>query len=185
MAFEKAGDTASQLIRCAKNAGVEVKIEILPGRDNPIAKCCGGIFQGELPDSEGTIQAWRTEDVWSEVQLAAQRIMELVQGGCRYRDISVVCGDMGSYADVIRLVFSRCGIPAYQSGNEDVLQKTVVSTVLSALEAALGGFEQRDVLRYLREREIVHYQRFAEALGIAQDKLNSKNFYGYNPAFDK
>ena len=150
LAFEKAGDTASQLIQCAKRAGIEVKIEILPGRNTPIAACCSGIFQGNLANGKGSIQALRTDDPWSEVQLAAQRIMELVQGGCRYRDISVVCADMGSYADVVRLVFNRCGIPAYQSGNEDILQKTVVSTVLAALDAALGGFEQRDVIRYLR-----------------------------------
>ena len=42
----------------------------------------------------------------------------------------------------------------------------------------------RDVLRYLREREIVHYQRFGDALRIAQEHLNSKNFYAYNPSFD-
>ena len=42
-----------------------------------------------------------------------------------------------------------------------------------------------DVIKFLREREIVHYQRFAEALGLAQDKMDEKNFYGYNPAFDK
>lgn len=41
-----------------------------------------------------------------------------------------------------------------------------------------------DPIRYLREREIVHYQRFGDALGIIQDNLNSKNFYAYNPAFD-
>ena len=41
-----------------------------------------------------------------------------------------------------------------------------------------------DAIKFLRAREIVHYQRFSEALGIAQDKMNSKNFYGYNPAFD-
>jgi spore coat protein JC len=41
-----------------------------------------------------------------------------------------------------------------------------------------------DAIKFLRAREIVHYQRFCEALGIAQDKMNSKNFYGYNPAFD-
>jgi len=39
-----------------------------------------------------------------------------------------------------------------------------------------------DVLRYLRAREIVHYQRFAEALGQVQEKLNCKNFYAFNPA---
>lgn len=41
-----------------------------------------------------------------------------------------------------------------------------------------------DVLRYLRAREIVHYQRFAEALGIVQDNLNCKNFYAYNPSLN-
>ena len=42
-----------------------------------------------------------------------------------------------------------------------------------------------DVIRFLREREIVHYQRFGEALGNVTDKLNSKNFYAMNPAFDR
>lgn len=47
--------------------------------------------------------------------------------------------------------------------------------------------DDRDVcepLKFLREREIVHYQRFGEALRIAQEHMDSKNFYGYNPAFD-
>ena len=42
----------------------------------------------------------------------------------------------------------------------------------------------RDVLRYLRQREIVHYQRFAEALGLVQEKLNERNFYAFNPAMN-
>ena len=42
----------------------------------------------------------------------------------------------------------------------------------------------RDAIKFLREREIVHYQRFGEALRITQDNLDSKNFYAYNPAFD-
>ena len=40
-----------------------------------------------------------------------------------------------------------------------------------------------DVIRYLREREIVHYQRFGEGLRLALDKLNEKNFYAVNPSF--
>ena len=42
-----------------------------------------------------------------------------------------------------------------------------------------------DAIKFLRAREVVHYQRFCDALGIAQDHMDSKNFYGYNPAFDK
>lgn len=41
-----------------------------------------------------------------------------------------------------------------------------------------------DPIRFLREREIVHFQRFGEALRLVQDKLDSKNFYAFNPAFD-
>lgn len=40
-------------------------------------------------------------------------------------------------------------------------------------------------IKFLREREIVHYQRFGEALRKVQDQLNTKNFYAINPAFDK
>lgn len=42
-----------------------------------------------------------------------------------------------------------------------------------------------DPIRFLRAREIVHYQRFGESLRIVQDNLNSKNFYAINPEFDK
>jgi spore coat protein JC len=39
-------------------------------------------------------------------------------------------------------------------------------------------------IKFLREREIVHYQRFGEGLRIITDKLDSKNYYMTNPAFD-
>ena len=42
----------------------------------------------------------------------------------------------------------------------------------------------RDVIKFLREREVVHYQRFGEGLRIATDKMNEKNFYAFNPSFD-
>lgn len=42
-----------------------------------------------------------------------------------------------------------------------------------------------DVIRFLRAREIVHYQRFGELLVRTQERLNEKNFFAYNPAFDK
>ena len=40
-------------------------------------------------------------------------------------------------------------------------------------------------IKFLRQREVVHFQRFGEALRITQDHLNSKNFYAFNPAFDR
>jgi len=41
-----------------------------------------------------------------------------------------------------------------------------------------------DVIKFLREREIVHFQRFGEAVQLLREKLNQKNVYYMNPAFD-
>jgi spore coat protein JC len=42
-----------------------------------------------------------------------------------------------------------------------------------------------DPIKFLREREVVHFQRFGEGLRHVTDRLDSKNFYAFNPAFDK
>ena len=41
-----------------------------------------------------------------------------------------------------------------------------------------------NVIRFLREREIVHFQRFGEAVELLREKLNKKNIYYMNPSFD-
>ena len=43
----------------------------------------------------------------------------------------------------------------------------------------------REPIKFLRQRELVHFQRFGEGLRVIQENLNSKNFYAYNPEFDK
>lgn len=43
----------------------------------------------------------------------------------------------------------------------------------------------RDPIKFLREREIVHFQRFGEALRDVTDRLDCKNYYAFNPSFDK
>lgn len=57
----------------------------------------------------------------------------------------------------------------------------------STYENILRLIKEPDVcepIKFLREREVVHFQRFGEAMRLVQDKLDSKNFYAFNPAFD-
>ena len=152
LAFEKAGDTAAQLIRCAKHAGVEVQIERIVPRESPMNLLREHLYQGSISEGElkNYIRVCRAETVDQECLAAAEQIQDLVRKGARYRDITVVCADLPGYQNMVRLAFHRCGIPEYLSGTEDILQKSVISTVLSAMDAALDGFEQRNVLRYLR-----------------------------------
>lgn len=152
LAFEKAGSTASQLLRAAHRAGVEVEVLSVPQRQNlllPVREC---LFQGNIPEqkAQGVLHTIRADTPWEECMYAAQQVMELVRSGCRFRDITLVLTDAGGYLPLVKLVFHRMHIPIYQSGTEDILQKSVISTVLAALEAALTGFEQRSVLKYLR-----------------------------------
>ena len=43
----------------------------------------------------------------------------------------------------------------------------------------------KDAIRFLREREIVHFQRFGEAVRLAKERMDQKNIYFTNPAFDQ
>ncbi len=150
LAFEKAGDTAKQILRLAKDAGVEVQIELLEDRQDSLGYMSRALFQGTVPKTVPGLKVLRAQSAHEEVLAAAEQVMDLVRQGCRYREIAVVCADMGAYQDLLELVFHRCRIPLYRSGTEDILRNTVISTVLSALEAALEGLEQRPTLRYLR-----------------------------------
>ena len=68
--------------------------------------------------------------------------------------------------------------------HEDLAAEQKARTTYDNILRLIKDPEVCDPIRFLREREIVHYQRFGESLRIVQDKLDSKNFYAFNPAFD-
>ena len=69
--------------------------------------------------------------------------------------------------------------------HEDLAAEQKARTTYDNILRLVKDAEVADPIRFLREREIVHYQRFGEALRITQEHLDSRNFYAFNPAFDK
>ena len=67
---------------------------------------------------------------------------------------------------------------------EDLAAEQKARTTYDNLLRMVKDPEVADPLRFLREREIVHYQRFGEALRVVQENLDAKNFYIMNPEFD-
>ena len=69
--------------------------------------------------------------------------------------------------------------------NEDLAAEQKARTTYDNLLRMIDDPDVKDPIKFLRQRELVHYQRFGDALRIAQDQLDSKNFYAINPGFDQ
>ena len=69
--------------------------------------------------------------------------------------------------------------------SEDMGAEQKARTTYDNILRLVDDPDVRDVIKFLREREVVHFQRFGEGLRLATDKMNEKNFYAFNPAFDK
>lgn len=68
--------------------------------------------------------------------------------------------------------------------HEDLAAEQKARSTYENLIHQVDDPDVRDVLRYLRQREVVHYQRFAEALNMVRDRLNTPNLYAVNPALN-
>ena len=68
--------------------------------------------------------------------------------------------------------------------HEDLAAEQKARTTYDNILRLIKDPEICDPIRFLREREIVHYQRFGESLRIVQEHLDSKNFYAINPEFE-
>ena len=68
--------------------------------------------------------------------------------------------------------------------SEDMAAEQKARTTYDNILRLIDDPDVCDPIRFLREREIVHFQRFGEALRIAQDNLDARNFYAFNPGFD-
>lgn len=67
---------------------------------------------------------------------------------------------------------------------EDLAAEQKARTTYDNILRLIKDPEVCDPIRFLRQREIVHFQRFGEALRMVQERLNSRNFYACNPGFD-
>lgn len=69
--------------------------------------------------------------------------------------------------------------------SEDMAAEQKARTTYDNILRLSDDPDVNDVIKFLREREVVHYQRFGEGLRRAVEKMDQKNFYSTNPAFDK
>jgi len=69
--------------------------------------------------------------------------------------------------------------------HEDMAAEQKARTTYDNILRLSDDPDVNQVIRFLRQREVVHYQRFGELLRTLTEKLDQRNYYAYNPSFDK
>ena len=80
--------------------------------------------------------------------------------------------------------FQSKGDPITDLFEDLAAEQKARSTYDNILRVVKNIPEVADPIRFLRAREVVHFQRFGEALRSVQEQLDAKNFYAFNPSFD-
>ena len=151
--FQNAAAQKDRLIRMAQEAGTECRLEYLTRQDDtPLGHLERRFFGGDTPWEGETdaVTLYQAATAYTEVEYAAAQIRRLAQQGYRYRDMAVATRSMELYGPLLESIFRRDGIPAYISRRSDILEKPVMTLLLSAVDAVTGGFEYEDMFRYLK-----------------------------------
>ena len=151
--FQNAAAQKERLVRMARQAGVECRLTYLSRQDDsPLGHLERHFFGGDAPWKEDTdaVALYQAATAYTEAEYVSAQIRQLAQQGYRYRDMAVASRTLDSYGPLLESIFRRDGIPAYISRRSDILEKPVMTLLLSAVDAVTGGFEYEDMFRYLK-----------------------------------
>ncbi len=151
--FQNAAAQKERLVRMAHEAGVECRLAYLSRQDDsPLGHLERHCFGSDAvwEEETGAVALYQAATAYTEVEYVSARIRQLAAQGYRYRDIAVASRSMDIYGPLLESVFRRDGIPAYISRRSDILEKPVMTLLLSAVDAVTGGFEYEDMFRYLK-----------------------------------
>jgi ATP-dependent helicase/nuclease subunit B len=101
-------------------------------------------------DPAQTITVHTADDLTAECAWAASRALQLVQAGCRWRDIAIAARGFSDYAPALERMCAYYGVPLYFARRTDLLQKPLVALIRAAYDIVTGGWDAEDVSAYLR-----------------------------------
>lgn len=153
--FGAARRTARVLLDMADDCGVPATVEACPARaaDTPLRVLEQQLFSytsAHFDDPAQTITVHTADDLAAECAWAAARALQLVQSGCRWRDIAIAVRGFADYAPALERMCAYYGVPLYFARRTDLLQKPLVALIRAAYDIVTGGWDAEDVSAYLR-----------------------------------
>ena len=151
-------------------------------RDNPpLAFLEQNLFRyssHKYDEKQASIQIFETQTAEEEVRRTMIKIRELVrEEGYAYRDIAVVCGNLGAYANLVKRAARKFDIPVYIDQNTGLLLNPFIEYITSAINIAVSGYRYEDVFHYMRsgmtgfsKEDTDILENYVRALGIKGQK---------------
>ncbi len=96
------------------------------------------------------IEIYHADSMSAEIRETGLRIRELIREGYQYRDMAIVCGDLGSYAGNLERIFARLEIPCFLDSTTNIVLNPMIEFIKSALQIIHENFSYASVFRYLR-----------------------------------
>lgn len=119
------------------------------------------------------ISVFISKDIYKEVRHAAMGIRKLImEEGYRFRDISVVCGDIEGYSHIIEAVFSDYKIPYFADSKLDTANHPVSTLIISAFNILVENWSYPSVLRYLRTGLLTEKTTSGEIFKLDSDSID-------------
>lgn len=153
--FRAASETMKELKKQAARWNVQTVTEhplCTSSRSQTLCGWLDGLFApARQPETgaAGTLLLHHAASAEQECAYAARRVRQLLQEGCRCREIGIALSDRAAYEPVLRVLLTRMRIPAYFSGTEDILTQPLFAAVLSAMEA-VDRYDYEPVLAFLK-----------------------------------
>ena len=154
--FDVPRKTASLLRRRAESFGETVETVLLDSATRRVPALTHiekNLFLLEPERFSGesdAVELIKAPSIRSECEIIAARILELVRGGMRWRDIQVVARNWEEYSTYCENAFEKNEIPFFTNTKEDILQKPPVALINFALSVVARGWDRESVISYLK-----------------------------------
>ena len=155
--YESTLDTLTSLKGIAKRLSIEVEEESLNGPTTispAIAAISTSLWdpsvQGLPSPAPDEIRIVKCKTPYEEADAVSNIIRKLLMKGLRCRDIAIIARDPSVYRGIIDNALSKARIPYFLSENSDIMSKSPVKFILSALKIKLYNFRAEDVISYLK-----------------------------------
>lgn len=150
--------TAEKIRTMCAEAGIEIKKPIVMSGNRKHSDELAFLEEKLLPYPKGKyngdcekINIFSAANPYAEAEDTARRIIRLCRdGGYRYRDIAVVCSDIGIYAPFIKPIFEKSGIECFIDEKADVINHRIVCFVMNIIDIYLNDYKLEGIMSFLK-----------------------------------